>query len=105
MKTIAEVVNDCRGSISVHLGEARRLVVGKDVRLTGSAWPARYRGRLGRITDVVVNETAGMLFLVMVYRIGTREFLNSNGWTRSYRPLSDFYFWTEEIVVPGEPTF
>lgn len=50
----------------------------------------RYIGRAGVIYNCIPSAQHGLIFLVYVYRKTGGEFLNTDGESRSYRPLSDF---------------
>jgi hypothetical protein len=73
--------------------EARELLDGREARLH---LPGRqHDGRRGRIAGVTVGEE-GVRVCLMIYRKGTAEVLNTEGWTRSYRPLSEVRFEGED---------
>lgn len=66
----------------------RELTRGKLVRLTRG----RYKGRIARI-DGAAADGAEVLFLCMVLRAdGSGETLNTDGETRTYRPIKEFEF-------------
>lgn len=74
--------------------ELRAAFMGKEVTLIGT-WPKVSRGRAALIDGVIFDHVTGEpLFLCMVLRSGAKEgerdFLNSAGWTRSYRPWKEF---------------
>lgn len=74
--------------------ELKAAFMGKEVTLIGT-WPKSSRGRAALIDGIIFDHVTGEpLFLCMVLRSGAKEgerdFLNSAGWTRSYRPWSQF---------------
>jgi hypothetical protein len=74
--------------------ELKKAFMGKEVTLIGTI-PAISRGRAALIDGVILDHVTGEpLFLCMVLRSGAKEgerdFLNSAGWTRSYRRWSEF---------------
>jgi hypothetical protein len=59
-------------------------------------WPKSARGRAALIEGIIIQDGVP-LFLCMVLRSGSEtQFLNSEGWTRSYRPWDDF------VVMPDD---
>lgn len=70
-----------------HLYEIANELVGKpQVRLlTG-----KYVGRIGCIIGVLPHPRHGLIYLVMVQRSNSLEYLNSDVESRSYRPRKDF---------------
>lgn len=77
---------------------AEHHVKGREVVIT----VGKYAGRLGRIDGVVSSRENGLVYLVMVYRQDSREVLNSDGESRSYRPLDQFRDPTEEELAHGQ---
>jgi hypothetical protein len=61
----------------------------KEVTLINT-WPRKSRGRAALIEAIMIQDGVP-LFLCMVLRSGSEtEFLNSEGWTRQYRPWGEF---------------
>lgn len=82
------LINHIARSIQSDVKMITDFLMNKDVILK----VGKYKNRVGRIMGVIPNKIHGLLFLVMVMDINGVRFLNSNVETRSYRPLSDFYF-------------
>lgn len=87
------IVTGLRRHVQEMIEMARRTYLGAEVQVMSG----RYRGRAGIIDGVIVDRDGEMKFLVMVLRAGSTEFLNSDGESRTYRPLGDF------IVLAGPP--
>lgn len=69
--------------------EAEKLLLGRDAYLATSLRSCKYRGRLGKINGVLPSERHGIIALLMIYKHGTREFLNSEPYTRTYWPIAE----------------
>lgn len=68
--------------------EIERVTTGRECRLTELAKEGK--GRLGVIKGCSLVGVGDIRFLFYVYRLGSRELLNSEPWTRQYRPWSHF---------------
>jgi hypothetical protein len=66
---------------------ASKLLLGRDAVLRTMV-AGRYDSRRGKIDGVIPDITSGIMVLVMIYRVGTREVLNSEPKTRTFWPLS-----------------
>lgn len=80
--------------------ELKEAFMGKEVTLTGTI-PKVSRGRAAVIDGIIFDHITGEpLFLCMVLRSGWKrgepDFLNTSGWTRSYRRWDEF-------VIAEEP--
>lgn len=80
--------------------ELKAAFMGKEVTLIGTI-PKVSRGRAALIDGIIFDHVTGEpLFLCMVLRSGWKsgkpDFLNTSGWTRSYRRWGEFVI-TEEI--------
>ncbi len=74
------------GLIQSSVKKANGAMMGRTVRLT----VGRYKGRLGRIGGVTTDRDR-LTYLVLVLRAdGSGEILNTDGESRTYRPLSQF---------------
>ena len=76
------------------LHRVRMLFENSYVRLSEKA--GKYAGRTARITDITLDNEHGFLFLCMVQRKSENVALNSDGESRSYRPIDHI------ILFPGD---
>jgi hypothetical protein len=73
----------------------RQAYLHKEVTLINT-WPRKSRGRAALIEAIIIRDGIP-LFLCMVLRSGSgTEFLNSEGWTRQYRPWDQFVVLADE---------
>jgi len=87
---IVKELNACAEGIKDRVARASAAVVGHE----GTLKVGKYAGRTGQITGVWADEGDGIMLLFMVYKIGTTEFLNSDGDSRCCWHI-------EEIMIHG----
>jgi hypothetical protein len=78
------------------LDQLRDVYLHKEVTLLNTN-PRQSQGRAAHITDIMISNGVP-LFLCMVLRSGSEtEYLNSETWTRAYRPASNFLLMEDEM--------
>lgn len=96
-----EVDNYILDRTGVLLDMARARYLGREGQLTGPLLGDHVLGRHGVVSGVMLGGQGRLLLLFYVYRMGTREILNTHGWTRQYRTLDDLTLENRGGEVPA----
>lgn len=94
--------------VDLLLKEMREKYKGRIVTLDHVTYPAKAKGRKAVIHGVIYDSPEGLLFLCMVLSEKDGSMLNSDTWTRQYRPASDFELSKEimvQVVLNGQTLF
>lgn len=95
-KELLGFVENAKYNVKTLLTEAINNVLYHRVKLI----KGKYRGRTAQITSVIVDNNHGLLFLCMVYKKrSTEDFLNDDGASRSYIPVTHFILIEERPVL------
>lgn len=86
---IGKRISEFKAIVSDFLRDIKKGCLGREVRLN-QVGGSKHAGRLGQIDSIMIDGGGEVLFLVYIYRLGTRERLNGEPWTRTYRPWSHF---------------
>lgn len=79
---------------------ARVELVGREATLD---YPrSKYHGRKGVITEVMPGPCGDILALLMILRLDGKDYLNSDGDTRSYRPMKEMHLTRRRVFGPPE---
>ena len=84
-------------TISAAARRAETILIGRRARLI-VARNSKHLGREGQISNVMISGDFRLIACFYVYKTGTTEFLNSECWTRQYRPLSHLELLPEETT-------
>jgi hypothetical protein len=84
----AYLFHSIRSRHNLWIEQLNRAYLHKKVRLI-TAWPRQAHSRIARINGIIIQDGAP-LFLCMVLRHNSDDVLNSESWTRQYRPWGEF---------------